>query len=408
MRTTWLPVSLALACTLTTGCSLLDKMKNDSSSSSSPTSPSPCRRHGHVCGNLVVRLRLDARHRLRECQIHCHTRSTSSANVSFAATCGGSINVNGGGTGSISGSTLNWTANGLVSQGGVNCPFTLTNGTATKDPTGNVVVQYPGRSAAFRSAAARRSRDDWGLTPTARRPRRPQPSIDGRVKYAMSDLRDAFRALRATPIVSAVAILSLALGIGANTAIFSIVNTLMLRALPIKEPQQLVQLLAGAEADVVEQSALGTAAGARSASFLTALSPTAPSATTSPAAAQSENVNGILASGRFFDVLGVPAILGRTFTRGRRSAARGQGRPRRRDRATPSGSGTSAAPRTCSARRSCWTASPYGRSASRRPSSPGIDAGTDLRCRDSARPRAADARLGRKRDGPVARGGGCA
>ena len=61
----------------------------------------------------------------------------------------------------------------------------------------------------------------------------------------MSDFRDAFRALRATPVVSAVAILSLALGIGANTAIFSLVNTLMLRSLPVKEPQQLVQVMAG-------------------------------------------------------------------------------------------------------------------------------------------------------------------
>src|SRR4029079_6172455 len=61
----------------------------------------------------------------------------------------------------------------------------------------------------------------------------------------MTDLRDAFRALRATPVVSAIAILSLALGIGANTAIFSIVNALMLRALPVQEPRQLVQVLTG-------------------------------------------------------------------------------------------------------------------------------------------------------------------
>jgi putative ABC transport system permease protein len=46
----------------------------------------------------------------------------------------------------------------------------------------------------------------------------------------MSDLRLAIRALRATPIVSIVAVLSLALGIGANTAIFSLVNSLPLLA----------------------------------------------------------------------------------------------------------------------------------------------------------------------------------
>src|SRR5262245_19418414 len=56
----------------------------------------------------------------------------------------------------------------------------------------------------------------------------------------MTDLRLAVRALRATPIVSIVAALSLALGIGANTAIFSLVNSLLLRALPVAEPSRLV------------------------------------------------------------------------------------------------------------------------------------------------------------------------
>ena len=58
----------------------------------------------------------------------------------------------------------------------------------------------------------------------------------------MQDLRLAFRALRATPIVTAVAVLSLALGIGANTAIFSLVNSLILRTLPVADPQRLVIL----------------------------------------------------------------------------------------------------------------------------------------------------------------------
>src|SRR2546428_5319740 len=61
----------------------------------------------------------------------------------------------------------------------------------------------------------------------------------------MQDLRLAFRALRATPVVTIVAVLSLALGIGANTAIFSLVNSLLLRSLPVKDPEQLALLQGG-------------------------------------------------------------------------------------------------------------------------------------------------------------------
>src|SRR5215471_12522130 len=57
------------------------------------------------------------------------------------------------------------------------------------------------------------------------------------------DLRNAIRTLRRTPAVSAVAVVSLALGIGANTAIFTLINTLMLRPLPVRAPSELVELL---------------------------------------------------------------------------------------------------------------------------------------------------------------------
>jgi len=56
----------------------------------------------------------------------------------------------------------------------------------------------------------------------------------------MHDLRLAVRTLRTTPVVTAVAIVSLALGIGANTAIFSLVNSLLLRSLPVTAPDRLV------------------------------------------------------------------------------------------------------------------------------------------------------------------------
>ena len=56
------------------------------------------------------------------------------------------------------------------------------------------------------------------------------------------DVRLAFRNLRRAPILGLAAIGSLALGIGATTAIFSVINSLLLRALPVKDPARLVLL----------------------------------------------------------------------------------------------------------------------------------------------------------------------
>ena len=62
------------------------------------------------------------------------------------------------------------------------------------------------------------------------------------MSQAWQDMRYAVRVLAKTPVVTAVAIVSLALGIGANTAIFSILNALFLRSLPVRAPRQLVAI----------------------------------------------------------------------------------------------------------------------------------------------------------------------
>ena len=129
----------------------------------------------------------------------------------------------------------------------------------------------------------------------------------------MSDLRDAFRALRATPVVSAVAILSLALGIGANTAIFSLVNSLMLRSLPVKEPQRLVQVLAGPTRTSFSNP-LWEQVRERDHQLFDGAFAYSTSRFNIARGGEAQLVNGVMASGEFFDVLGVPAILGRTFT----------------------------------------------------------------------------------------------
>jgi putative ABC transport system permease protein len=128
----------------------------------------------------------------------------------------------------------------------------------------------------------------------------------------MNEIRQAFRAMRAAPIVSAVAILSLALGIGANTAMFSILDSLLLRSLPVHDPQRLV-LVGQLPSRTYWTNPIWEAVRDRPELFDGALAWSSTRFNLSQSG-PTEFVDGVWTSGRYFDVLGVPAILGRTWT----------------------------------------------------------------------------------------------
>src|SRR5437867_11892798 len=67
-------------------------------------------------------------------------------------------------------------------------------------------------------------------------------NFGGWLDTILRDLKYTFRMLARTPGFTAVAVLTLALGIGANTAIFTLLDQILLRLLPVKDPQQLVLL----------------------------------------------------------------------------------------------------------------------------------------------------------------------
>jgi hypothetical protein len=129
----------------------------------------------------------------------------------------------------------------------------------------------------------------------------------------MADFRDAARSLRSTPIVTTIAIVSLALGIGANTAIFSIVNALLLRSLPVKEPQRLVQVTTGVKR-TSWSNPLWEQLRERTPQLFDGAFAYSQQRLDLASGGELQPAQTLLASGHFFDVLGVPAILGRTFT----------------------------------------------------------------------------------------------
>src|SRR5260221_8510121 len=135
------------------------------------------------------------------------------------------------------------------------------------------------------------------------------------VETLWQDLRFAGRMLRKHPGLTAVHVLTLAFGIGANTAIFSLVDAFLMRVLPVKDPQQLVFIRAtlpkgGTHGDFPYATFEALRDHNNSFSGMFAWDSSRVNAVLN---GQAELIDVDFVSGNYWDVLGVAAFLGRTF-----------------------------------------------------------------------------------------------
>jgi predicted permease len=134
----------------------------------------------------------------------------------------------------------------------------------------------------------------------------------------MLDLRDAIRSLARTPGLAATAVLSLAVGIAANTAVFTVVNAMLFKPLPVERPEELVAIYtlnagsafpdAFSYPDYLDYTAQTQVLRELVGHYGTALS-------MAGSGDRAELVWGELVTGNYFEGLGVRPALGRLFTR---------------------------------------------------------------------------------------------
>ena len=133
----------------------------------------------------------------------------------------------------------------------------------------------------------------------------------------MRDVRYAARRLTRTPVFTLATLLMLALGIGANTAIFSVVNTVLLKPLPYPEPDRLVglwQTAPGVNIDSLNASIADYITYREESKTLADVAIWDRNAYTVTGIAEPERVDAIMATHRLLPMLGVQPILGRAFT----------------------------------------------------------------------------------------------
>jgi putative ABC transport system permease protein len=134
----------------------------------------------------------------------------------------------------------------------------------------------------------------------------------------LQDLRYGWRTLTNHPGFAAVAVVTLALGIGANTAIFSVINSVLLRPLPFRDPGQLVRIFTTRGAEkfyaVNGEDYFDWQAQNRAFQSMTLFS--GPQNYNASGAGEPETVSVCRTQANFFSLLGVPPLYGRQFVQG--------------------------------------------------------------------------------------------
>ena len=137
------------------------------------------------------------------------------------------------------------------------------------------------------------------------------------LQAVVQDIRFAWRQLRRSPVTTTVVVVTLALGIGANTAILSLVNAWLLRPLPLRQPQQLVSVWRTAAADPHQPAYFNLyhdyLIWASENHTLQSLAALFPQDYTITGRGEPQQIHGAIASWNLFDTVGVGAAAGRTF-----------------------------------------------------------------------------------------------
>ena len=133
------------------------------------------------------------------------------------------------------------------------------------------------------------------------------------------DLRFALRTMRKSPVFVLFVVLTLGLGIGANTTVFTVINTLLLNPLPVQRPSELASI-ATADVDLASKSAPKPISfadlkdyEAKNEVFSSLAGYTSPRVVTFQSAAASERMFCELITGNYFSTLGLRPALGRFF-----------------------------------------------------------------------------------------------